>query len=284
MDIAAVEPKRGIWRHSAKDGLLVLFALLEAGIKIATILFFDRIPVFGFVPIALLLTYLNCMNYEVTGHYFIHNPFFRSARLNAAFAILNSIAFGFPQTLYRAEHINHHQFGCDLRDPATGETRDQSSIYRFGPGGKRPEPLWRYALLGPLREDVRGMWRATPRRLRRQLAFEALAVLALLAAAAAASPLALLFMLAMLWTGSAASHYQSWLEHAHARPGSRLTDSVSSYGRLYNLLWFNNGYHQEHHFRPSTHWSALPALRAAMLPEAERRVVPHAHLWNRRGG
>jgi len=259
----------------------VLFSLLEAGIKIATIAFFPQIPLVGLVSIGLVLTFLNCMNYEVTGHYFIHNPFFRSPRLNAGFGLLNSIAFGFPQTLYRAEHINHHQFGCDHRDPITGRTRDHSSIYRFGPGGERPEPLWRYTLMGPLRENLRGMWRATPRRLRRQLAAEAAAVLIVLAAAAAASPYAALFLLLMVWTGSAASHYHSWLEHAHARPGSRLTDSVSSYGRLYNWIWFNNGYHQEHHFRPSAHWTKLPALRPEMLHESERRVVPHAHLWNR---
>jgi fatty acid desaturase len=284
MAVIESEAEFGLWRHSPKDIYLVMLAFLEAGTKVATIIFFDQIPVYGLVTIGLLLTYLNCMNYEITAHSFIHNPFFRSARLNAAFGILNSIALGVPQTLYRAEHINHHQFGCDLRDPVSGETRDQSSIYRFGPGGDRPEPLWRYTLIGPLREDIRGQWRETPRRLRRQLAIEMLAVLALLAVAGAASLWALAFMLLMVWSGSAASHYQSWLEHAHARPGSRLTDSVSSYGRLYNWLWFNNGYHQEHHFRPSVHWTALPALRAEMLSEAERRVVPHAHLWNRTGG
>lgn len=254
--------------------------MVEASLKVAAVLFFDQIPLPALASIGLVLIYLNCMNYEVTGHYFIHSPFFRSARLNAGFGILNSVAFGFPQTLYRAEHINHHQFGCDYRDPQSGRTGDDSSIYRFGPGEDRPEPLWRYTLVGPFREDLAGMWRATPRRLRRQLAIETLAVLALFAAAAAAGPGAFLFLLLVLWGGSAASHFQNWLEHAHAVPGSRLTDSVSSYGRLYNWLWFNNGYHQEHHSRPSAHWTALPALRVEMLPEAARRVVPHAHLWN----
>jgi hypothetical protein len=33
--------------------------------------------------------------------------------------------------------------------------------------------------------------------------------------------------------------------------------TTSHYGRLYNLLFFNDGYHIEHHARPGTHWSKL---------------------------
>jgi fatty acid desaturase len=274
------QPASGLWRNSPRDGWLVLFSLVEASLKVAVILTFERLSPAACLLLGVVLTYLNCMNYEVTGHYFLHTPFFRSPALNAGFGLLNSLAFGFPQTWYRAEHVNHHQFNCDRRHPVTGRTRDGSSIYRYGPGGDEHEPLWRYTLVGPFREDLRGYWRATPRRLRPQLALETAGVLALFGLAALSGWGPFLFLVTILWTGSAASHLQSWLEHAHARPESRLTDSVSSYGRLYNRLWFNNGYHQEHHYRPTCHWSRLPELRADMLPETERRVVRHAHLWN----
>src|SRR5215475_1934703 len=33
----------------------------------------------------------------------------------------------------------------------------------------------------------------------------------------------------------------------------------SNYGRLYNILFFNDGYHIEHHLNPGGHWTRLPA-------------------------
>jgi hypothetical protein len=45
-----------------------------------------------------------------------------------------------------------------------------------------------------------------------------------------------------------------WLHghYEHAR------GTVSHYGALYNLLFFNDGYHAEHHAHPGRHWSLLP--------------------------
>src|SRR6185436_14617521 len=42
--------------------------------------------------------------------------------------------------------------------------------------------------------------------------------------------------------------------------------TTSHYGRLYNALFFNDGYHVEHHLRPTTHWSRLPELTDPAWP------------------
>lgn len=39
--------------------------------------------------------------------------------------------------------------------------------------------------------------------------------------------------------------------------------TVSHYGRLYNFLLFNDGYHVEHHARPGANWRELPRHRAS---------------------
>lgn len=72
---------------------------------------------------------------------------------------------------------------------------------------------------------------------------------------------------------------ENYLQHwgaSDAQDSKR--DSVSCYGTVYNWLTFNLGYHQEHHFRPGTHWLDLPKTRAE-LP-AERRTVPFTHYVN----
>jgi hypothetical protein len=42
--------------------------------------------------------------------------------------------------------------------------------------------------------------------------------------------------------------------------------TTSHYGRLYNALCFNDGYHVEHHRHPSAAWSTLPRCRESSSP------------------
>ncbi|MBW8832189.1 MAG: fatty acid desaturase [Burkholderiales bacterium] len=61
-------------------------------------------------------------------------------------------------------------------------------------------------------------------------------------------------------------------------PDDPRRDAVSCYGRVYNWISFNLGYHQEHHLRPGEHWLRLPAM-SAELP-IDRRTVPFTHYLN----
>lgn len=49
--------------------------------------------------------------------------------------------------------------------------------------------------------------------------------------------------------------------YEHAGQSVTVEPGVSYYGRLYNWLWFNDGYHAEHHRHPACHWSMLPTRK-----------------------
>jgi hypothetical protein len=89
-------------------------------------------------------------------------------------------------------------------------------------------------------------------RLSRDLVTQAALVLASWSVLLIAAPL---FFLSVYLPGWAAGlllcGVHGYYEHAHG--------TTSHYGRFYNLLLFNDGFHVEHHAHPSEHWTRLPA-------------------------
>jgi hypothetical protein len=117
-----------------------------------------------------------------------------------------------------------------------------------------PQALWR----------ARHFWhhagepaQSRPRVMSRRVTVEALAILVLWTGLLAQSPR--VFLTAYLpgyGLGLLLCQLQGQMEHRQTRSPTR---GVSYYGRLYNWLWFNDGYHAEHHRFPSEHWTRLPA-------------------------
>ena len=76
------------------------------------------------------------------------------------------------------------------------------------------------------------------------------------------------FLLAYLpgyLAGLALCALQGYWEHAAGRP-------TSHYGRVYNFLCFNDGYHAETPADPAIHWTALPIISKRALPTAPGRL------------
>jgi fatty acid desaturase len=270
-----------LFAHSRLDGLLVILALVEFGVLVYGVLTFGAVPWSHSFVVGFVVVFLTCTNFQCIAHNFIHNPFFRSRRLNRAFGVFNSLLLGGPQSLYRIHHLHHHKYNNDAIDPLTGTTQDLTSTWRHSSWPGREEGFLAYALLGYFRSDFGYLLREAKRRqwLGRVLA-ETIAILALVILFGLKNPRGLMFYLPVWYLGNVAAQAENYLEHFGAIPGNRKTDSVSSYGRLYNLIWFNNGYHQEHHYRPQVHWTRIPAVKELLPPESQRRVVRGAHWFN----
>jgi hypothetical protein len=72
-----------------------------------------------------------------------------------------------------------------------------------------------------------------------------------------------------------------YFRHYGGNPDKPIAWGVSSYGKIYNWLFFYNGYHAEHHFRPKVHWTKMEKFHQniADMQKAEGvRVIDHAHM------
>ena len=274
--------KSKIFAHSRLDVLPVLLALVQFVTLLYGAFTFGALPLWQSLVVGSISVYLMSTNFKCIAHNFIHNPFFRSRRLNGAFSLFNSLLIGSPQSMYRLHHLNHHRYNNDPPDPETGTTKDLSSTWRYSRWPGLEEGFLSYALLGYFRTDIGILLgEARKKHLIRRVYGEFAAVLALVVAMGWLNPLGLVcFYLPVWYFGNAAAQAENFLEHYGAEPGNRQTDSVSCYGSLYNLLRFNHGYHQEHHYRPQVHWTRVPEIKDQLPPESQRRVVRWAHWFN----
>jgi hypothetical protein len=113
-----------------------------------------------------------------------------------------------------------------------------------------PQALWRDRHLAH-HAGIRRRPRVTP-----QLVGETLVVLAVWLTAVWLDPVFFLTIyLPGYFVGLAMCAMQGHFEHARG--------TTSHYGVIYNCLFFNDGYHFEHHANPATHWTKLPQERAS---------------------
>jgi fatty acid desaturase len=91
----------------------------------------------------------------------------------------------------------------------------------------------------------------------------------------------MLYFLPFWYLGHCFSYLNGYYRHYGANPDKPIAWGVSSYGKIYNWLFFYNGYHAEHHFRPKVHWTKMEKFRRNIehLQKQEGvRTIKHAHM------
>lgn len=229
------------------------------------------------------LLYAVSISWNINGvaHHFIHNPYFKSEILNRCFSLIESITLLFSQTFYDAVHKRHHIGNSDLPGQ-NGDTIDWLSIYRYG-HDQQPEGVWAYTFKSFFRDEPQKIYREIHKRnpfLARFGVFEIVVVVALVIAGFWFNWRFMLFLVPFYYLGHCLSSLNGYYEHWRGNPHLPIAWGVSCYNRLYNWLWFNNGYHAEHHYRPKQHWTQMKALHlqiAAQQKAAGVHVIDWSH-------
>jgi len=263
------------WQHSPLDMIPVAVTLTQLVLNFWLAATWSDRSLTEVLLLAPLCVMLLWYNVAVAIHNFIHTPWFTTKTANRVYGALNSINLGLPQILYRIHHFNHHRYENDRRG-AGGLTRDYSSTFAHGRNG-RQEHVITYCALGLFRHGTAAAIRkAGQTGIMSDVWFESIAVMAALTAFLSASwKFTIFFYLPVFYFGWCLAHLENYYEHYGASPEIRYANSVSYYGELYNRLFCNEGYHQEHHLRPQVHWTCRPEIREKLRKRKDtaNRVV-----------
>jgi len=282
MTPARVQTTSRLFAYSRVDVVPVLAALAQLAFVVFLFAAFRHLSWRWLIPLGLIYSVSISWNINGISHNFLHNPYFRSPTLNRLFSVLESVMLGFSQVFYENVHKRHHIGNADLPD-ADGKTLDPLSIYKHGHDG-HAENIWTYTFLSYLRDDPRETFNDIYRLSPREAYWGLVEIAAFVLTFTLAFVLNWKFMcyfLPFYYFGHCLSYLNGYYLHLGGNPNVPIAWGVSSYHKLYNWLWFNNGYHAEHHYRPRLHWTQMKALHEHIADEqraANVRVIkpPHA--------
>jgi fatty acid desaturase len=272
-----------LFAHTRWDALPALAGLFHLAYFLALFFLFPRTPLW--IMLILGFGYSLMINANINGvsHNFIHNHYFRSGLLNRLFGVTESVACCFSQTYYDVVHMQHHKGNSDRQDE-TGATIDWLSIYRHGHHGEAENP-WSYVFLSLFRDNPARIRAELRKRGKSELLWGNIELAAfgtaLLVMCVFNWRYVLLFFLPFFYLGHCFSYLNGYFRHFGADPDKPIAWGVSSYGKIYNWLFFYNGYHAEHHFRPKVHWTRMEEFHrqiAHLQKQEGTRVISHAHM------
>ncbi len=271
-----------LFAYTRWDIIPTAAAFFHLGLFFALYFLFPIAPLW--VMICLGLLYAFCINANINGisHNFIHNPYFRSPLLNRLFSVVESVACCFSQTYYDVVHMQHHKGNSDKQDEH-GETTDWISIYRHGHDDEA-ENVWSYTFLSFFRDNPAAISRELKKRGETEVRWgniELTTFIITLAVMALLQWRWIVFFLPFMYLGHCFSYLNGYYRHFGGNPDEPIAWGVSSYGKVYNWIFFNNGYHAEHHFRPKCHWTKMHEFFEQIQHkqrEAGTRVLSQPHM------
>lgn len=275
---------------------MVVLLVLSIGLTVLLLMNYKNLPwqaLFIFASVSVLIN-LFAQNAQ---HYHSHTPFFVSSILNRGLDILISAIYGQPQTGYFYHHIAHHCTTIEYNFSIKERIKDIITVpffsvidivklsyfymliqLKFFQASAKSidskefiniNQYWNYLI-----ESIIHAAQSKPPIYYRILV-ECCIITAYRFVLLCLNPkFFFFFFLPVEYFTQALVVWWEYNQHFKVSDcADTKRNSVSCYGRLYNLFFFNDGYHQEHHYAMSTHWSKLPQISNKMPPSSERRVV-----------
>lgn len=252
---------RFLFAYSYWDVIPAVAGVLHGLYLIMILLFFKQLPFWANLILGFIYAFSISWNVNGISHNFIHNAYFKSFWLNRLFSLLESMIMGFSQTMYEYVHRQHH-IGNNDRLNEQGETIDWISIYGFGKNGEPEHPI-KYALLSYFRDDpkrIYGLIRKHSLWLANFAIFEVILSFGFIIGLFFINWKLGIYYVFFYYLGHSLSALNGYYEHYGANPDKPIAWAVSCYNKLFNILWFKNGYHAEHHYRPKQHWTKMHEL------------------------
>ena len=284
MAIVTKQKQSGFFAYTRWDLLPTLGGILNAAFVVCFYLAFARWHAPWWMLICLGFTYSFSIGWNINSvcHNFVHNPFFRSPLLNRLFSLMQSLALGFSQVCYDAVHSRHHRGNSD-RVGDDGDTIDWASIYRHGHDDEA-ESVWSYTFLSYMRDDPFAIIRELKTRDKMEARWGVIEIIGFMSFYIAmffVNWKFMLFFIPFYYFGHCLSYLNGYFLHFGGDTEQAIAWGVSSYHKLYNWVWFNNGYHAEHHFRPKMHWTKMKEFQRQIAADQEAagvRVIKPPHL------
>lgn len=224
---------------------LAVFPLLEVSFFIASLLVGNI-----FLSIALVLVAGVFLSFSI--HVFFHECVHAKPAYSTPVNIINSLILGLPFDGYRVHHFNHHCYENSLKDFST--------TWFLNNGIKTGFSYLRYSL-GWVRQLQTAINEPEPfdekfgsvKEIKQRIPIQKMAILFLLIALAFIGWKYVVLYLLLIYSGWAFSALHNYGQHPPIE-----SEPICTYpNNTYNLLFYNNGLHSEHHKKPWLAWDSL---------------------------
>jgi beta-carotene hydroxylase len=223
----------------------------------------------------------------VIAHNHNHRPTFVGRRANNFFGHVLTVFYGYPTLLWIPTHnLNHHRFVNRPGDATiTWRYTNRHNLfvalsYFFVSSYFQSEPIKRYLRRAKL----------TNRHLYGRIMFQYAFWLSFFALMFGLSVLlhypqrlgfyVWFFSLALpAFCSVSVIMLFNYVQHVHADVWSESNHSRNFTSKLFNLFFFNNGFHTAHHDHPGLHWSELPDAHGKMALTIDPRLIERSLVW-----